>query len=166
MYGTSLGSIHSERDQQEIEALWRINNNSNLWIGLEHIGDEYDEDSFLWTDYTLFDYGSNSTSSPLLVLGLGNKTCFQIESDGQWKEEQCDIQQSFICNLPSELSRVLNTWSSMYDSPELQFDDDLITITEDYDIYGPQEMGILNKEWYNANHTLCIDYQFVANLTG
>ena len=161
-YESSLASIHSDRDQSEIEKIWNISRSttSSMWIGLEHDTDsDYaNEDGFTWTDDTEYDYGSNHIQS---VVG-GAFGCTSLRHDGQWTETDCHLPLSKpLCNVPSELSLSLSNWTMVQSASVVPDTFDFVQNPAD-----SLQVAIADKQWFNGDGPLLIDYTFTVDFLG
>eukprot|EP01083_Nonionella_stella_P053306 141035_1 len=160
IYGTSLASIHTNRDIIEITSLLRISQDNIAWIGLEYIYN--DSMANYWEDGTLFDYGYvyNKSCESSMCCAVYNITHPQI-----WEYKPCQTSHAFICNLPSELSLALNTWTPVngewsYDPINLDIIHESII---DYYDDNNSEIILLNKQWFNGHDPLYIDFTFAID---
>ena len=113
--GTHLASIHNPVDFNATKQLCREFGGVGCWIGLNDIqGDGI----FKYSDGTMFDFGSNNTSSPPwpnkdITLNIANSSdCILIRGTAfassldvdHWNSMSCDtVNTYFICNTPSQL---------------------------------------------------------------
>eukprot|EP01083_Nonionella_stella_P177763 625789_1 len=164
LYGTTLASIHTERDNMEIQELLSISNIQNAWIGLMHGMDESDPTSYSWSDGTYFDYGrdvsctSGVECDPWIATGPdntgGNELCVMMDGiTGKWDDTSCDELYSCICQLPSELT--LNTWTANdggwdWDATNMEFVHNGETT----------ELEMLDTQWFNGDIPWRIDFTF------
>ncbi|XP_061828609.1 ladderlectin-like isoform X1 [Nerophis lumbriciformis] len=92
----NLVSIRSRTENAVVLQLIRNANDGDLidtWTGLH---DTIEEDDFIWTDGTEFDFEDFADGEPN-SLG-GNEDCVDIEGDdGQWHDNECSDESPFIC---------------------------------------------------------------------
>uniref|UniRef100_A0A663E991 Mannose receptor C-type 1 n=1 Tax=Aquila chrysaetos chrysaetos TaxID=223781 RepID=A0A663E991_AQUCH len=78
---------------------------TNVWIGMNDINEE---STFLWTDGTqdlLIAFCNGCVSSPLLQTDC----VFIMKSDGKWRDDSCDNERGYICQMNScEFLRTTN----------------------------------------------------------
>eukprot|EP01084_Bolivina_argentea_P282795 484166_1 len=114
--GTSLASIHNQRDQQAAKAV--CPGFSDCAIGLR---DQTGSFAFAWIDGTTWDFGTNTNGGvyPWAISNNGNdyqpdnvavEYCVNLidEADENWNNGQCSWTMPFICNEPSELCQETN----------------------------------------------------------
>eukprot|EP01083_Nonionella_stella_P156600 507342_1 len=146
-YGTSLASIHTDRDHSEILSLLKVNHRSVAWIGLKNTNQT-------WEDGTPFDYGTDSEVCPHTIC----ETCAVIQDTNNpiWQHKPCTNSYASICNLPSEISFELNTWYTygnwIYDEINMHL---IHPISGD-----ASESLIINKQWFNGDDPLRIELSF------
>ena len=89
-YGTTLASIHSPSDTQEVNALC---SGEDCWIGLD---DRDNLNSWIWQDGTSYDYDNWYPGQPDNI----QHQCVYIWNamNQQWGDHNCNKQQPFLCN--------------------------------------------------------------------
>ncbi|XP_065683392.1 uncharacterized protein LOC100215503 isoform X1 [Hydra vulgaris] len=95
IYGGNLATIPSDDIQKQLRSMVR-NSYTSVWIGLN---DQAEEHSFKWSNGEIIfpsSYTNWAQGEPNDVEGTEN--CVEIStSSGQWNDNQCSSQQSFLC---------------------------------------------------------------------
>ena len=173
--GTTLASIHSERDNEEAISLSKLSGHNNYWwFGLN---DVQDQRIFVYTDETTFDYGTNISGGvyPWLLRRpdgtdtyLTDQNYVRIQRDENnhypgkimyvWNDENNYESSQVLCNKPSELCQSVNIWNILRGSSSfIQF--------SECEMHCQNSVGdtfavIDDKQWYNGNNVLVIEYYF------
>jgi len=154
-YDSSLASIHSDRDQKEVQTVMNIAgahliwSARSMWIGLEYDSTIY---RYMWTDDTEYDYGSEYIQK---VNGVYECTALYttLSVDGGWLGTSCDFSIYPVCSVPSELSLELSNWISTVTQSEVPDSFDFVQ-----DPAGTLSVMITDKQWFNGDGPLLIDY--------
>ena len=146
---STLASIHSDRDRTESEKIMNIYNESQ-WIGLSFTSSS-DVNTYLWSDGTTFDYGSQFFCHPQ-GLEFGSN-CVAMMGGNCWDGlESCSNRINPLCTVPSELHNNLNVWQNFgwnYANGEY------------VQLPSSSARAILNStQWYNGDQPLKMDYMF------
>eukprot|EP01084_Bolivina_argentea_P097001 174360_1 len=159
-FRTSLGSIHSDKDMNEAKHVCNIANSAkNCWIGLS---DSDNENEFLWSDGTDFDWGYNISGgiypwiagTPRLEANSGDMfNCVHLNPvfDFQWVDNGCAVNLNVaLCGKPSLFCT--NDWI-IVEGNNWDFQDcNLIEYTETDD---SMSMAVLNNtQFMNSNSNL------------
>eukprot|EP01084_Bolivina_argentea_P274665 468213_1 len=163
--GTSLASIHSKEDQDDIRALCS-SNSAHCWIGLSDINEQ---GTYVWVDETTFDYGTNPTGGVTPGMdpwgntpdnepnGGSSENCIQAHSDKgfRWNDESCASNAYFICNMPSEIC-FENNWKIIQNSGDTSWNNCEMNSTFN-------SIAIIDKQWIYSNDLWVIEYMHTVH---
>ena len=91
VWGGDLTSIPTERVNNFMQTM-TSDRNSEYWIGL--YGDM--NENFIWNDGTISNYRNFETNG---IADLNTISCVIMESDGEWRNIDCDSKiEGFICD--------------------------------------------------------------------
>eukprot|EP01084_Bolivina_argentea_P172332 298525_1 len=157
---THLASIHSLRDQYEIQTILTTANIArDVYMGLS---DAITDWIFLWNDNTTFDFGKTFYITPWKgdePNNSGNQeTCVLLWQDDSWNwnDAECAALNPFVCNLRSQLCDDKYTSWNIIKGNINPYTCDSFVIN---DFHG----FISNKQWVNNNKILVIDYLFAVH---
>eukprot|EP01084_Bolivina_argentea_P103512 185398_1 len=110
-FGTMIGSIHNDADNNEAKYLCElINDGRACHIGLFDHNNFATEGVYVWSDQTTFDYGSNISGGVYPWLdneptGGGTSDCVSLDDSQNylWRDSNCGQTINTICNKPSEI---------------------------------------------------------------
>eukprot|EP01084_Bolivina_argentea_P021373 39707_1 len=106
-YDTNLASIHNISQDNAADVL---RGTHDCWIGLNSLSGQTTDD-FTWSDQSPFDYGTDlsggidpwNTGQPG-VRSTSDEFCVELQDiDGDWNDNQCDRDNSALCNEPSPI---------------------------------------------------------------
>jgi len=156
-YGSPLSSIHSDRDQAEVQKIWNISTTtSSMWIGLEH----HTATGFTWTDGTEYDYGSEYIESTADNAIDADAECTTFIG-GRWFETECHWGSYPLCSVPSELSLELSNWTVIQSGSVLPATFDFVQNAAD-----TLDVVIADKQWFNGEGPLLIEYTLSIDFNG
>ena len=162
-YGTNLATIVSNADNYDAKnAAIYSGISSSVWIGINDIDNE---NNFVWvnnanngnsltnyyTNWYPFEPNNNNN----------NQDCgriFLFSSNGQWDDDDCNVQHNFLCNTPKFIA--VNTklnWNDANTYCETNFGTSLATINNiemnNLIRYSASSIGISNDErlWIGLN---------------
>ena len=147
-YQTTLASIHSSNEMNDIKYIYDLIDGDNTWIG---INDKDNEGTFVWVDGSNVDYTHWATNEP------SNQDCGQIgntNSNQEWDTVSCDNNEytSFICNRP-----ITTVETTDFIGVNLRNTDSLTwSDANNYCLnnYGTHLASILNEEQYNQSYNI------------
>ena len=153
--GSTLASIHSERDQAELQSLYSsyssTSTSTDLWLGLTTSNNEYH-----WDDGTSFDWGTNK------LFSSGNADNLCVRADGTfWYTTNCSESHYVLCNAPSTLS-IPSDWTILSGSAVFDDSNGFTQNPTGTDL----EMVMPFNQWFNGNASLRIQYTFSLDFNG